>query len=55
MHPCIICLTGEASSWNGGICNDCLPPLRPYKSRRRVRIEISVYPAGTLPDRRAQQ
>jgi hypothetical protein len=43
MHPCIMCLTGEGDPWNGGICHDCLPPLRPYKARRRVRFEMRVY------------
>jgi hypothetical protein len=43
MHPCIICLAGGGDPWNGGICDTCLPSLRPYRSRRRVRFEISVY------------
>lgn len=40
MHPCIICLTGEGDPWNGGICHQCLTPLKPYKSRRRAPLKV---------------
>jgi hypothetical protein len=43
MHPCIMCLAGEGDPWNGGICAGCLPPLKPYRARRRVRFEMRVY------------
>ena len=44
---CIMCMEEEASPWNGGICDICLPPLRPYKARRRVYFQITdVY---TIP------
>jgi hypothetical protein len=42
MHPCIICLVTDGDPWNGGICHICLPPLKPYKSRRRVHLAVSV-------------
>lgn len=35
-----MCMTNEADPWNGGICDECLPPLKPYKARRRVPFEI---------------
>jgi hypothetical protein len=35
-----MCLKQQADPWNGGICHICLPPLKPYKARRRVLFEI---------------
>jgi hypothetical protein len=46
MHSCIMCLRGGGDPWNGGICHICLPPLKPYKSRRRAPLKIGVY---TIP------
>jgi hypothetical protein len=37
-----MCLSGWGDPWNGGICHSCLPPLRPYKSRRRARLGVHV-------------
>jgi hypothetical protein len=43
MHPCIICLNDGGDPWNGGICCTCLTPLKPYKSRRRVKLKLKVH------------
>jgi hypothetical protein len=45
-----MCLQPGGDPWNGGICATCLPPLKPYKARRRVRCEIIVYTVKGVKD-----
>jgi len=43
MPQCIRCLGPDGDPWNGGFCDWCLPQLKPFKARRRVRCEIETY------------
>lgn len=48
--PCIMCMREEADPWNGGICDTCLPPLKPYKARRRAPFKITAVYTITLDE-----
>jgi hypothetical protein len=47
---CIMCMREEADPWNGGICDTCLPPLKPYKARRRAPFKITAVYTITLDE-----